>query len=132
MSDVYVGLPRKAKIGQYTFKIVLTTEEKNAELIDCDGLCDFEVFKIYLDENLPRQRAINVVHHELTHAINWVYGIDDGALEEAITTQVTNGLCALWINNPKTFDWFVKSVKKVIKESAVDEREEPPVESVEK
>lgn len=123
MSDVYLGLPRKAKIGQYTFRITLTTAEKNSILVDCDEMTDFVAFRIYIDENLHRQRAINVVQHELTHAINWVYGVDDGAEEETITTQHTNGLIELWVNNPKIFNWFVKSLRTMKRENAKEETE---------
>lgn len=121
MSDVYNGLPRRVKIGQYTFRIVITTADQNDILEGCDGITDFETFKIYLHEHLARQRAINVVQHELTHAINWVYGIDDGAEEEHITTQHTNGLIELWVSNPKVVNWFVKNLRAMKRENAKDE-----------
>ena len=123
MSEVYLGLPRRVRIGQYTFRISLTTAEKNAILTDCDGITDFESFRIFLDENLLRQRALNVVQHELTHAINWVYGIDDGAEEEHITTQHTNGLVEMWMSNPKVFNWIAKNLRIVKRENSKDEAE---------
>lgn len=121
MSDVYQGLPRRIKIGQYTFRIVITTPEAAPDLEGCDGITDFEKFRIYLDESLHRQRAINVVQHELTHAINWVYGVSDGAEEEHITTQHTNGLIELWVSNPKVFGWFAKSLRTMKRENAKDD-----------
>jgi hypothetical protein len=121
MSDVYAGLPRKVKVGAYTFRIHITTADKNDVLDGCDGITDFSKFHIYLDEHLARQRAINVVQHELTHAINWVYGIDDGALEEHITTQHTNGLVELWVSNPKVFNWIAKTLRAVKREAAKDD-----------
>ena len=121
MSDVYNGLPRRVKIGQYTFRITITTAKDNDVLEGCDGITDFEAFRIYLHEGIARQRAINVVQHELTHAINWVYGIDDGALEEHITTQHTNGLIELWVSNPKVMNWFVKNLRAMKRENAKDE-----------
>lgn len=123
MSEVYNGLPRRVKIGAYTFRITITNEEKCSDLVDCDGITVFENFRIYLDETLPRQRAINVVQHELTHAINWVYGIDDGAEEEHITTQHTNGLIEMWVSNPKVFNWTAKNLRLMKRENAVDEAE---------
>jgi hypothetical protein len=121
MSDVYNGLPRRVKIGQYTFRVLISKHSESPDLEHCDGLTDFEKFRIYLDESLPRQRAINVVQHEFTHAINWVYGVDDGAEEEHITTQHTNGLIEMWVSNPKVMNWFVKNLRAMKSENAKDE-----------
>lgn len=121
MSDVYHGLPRRIKIGQYTFRITVTTPAQHEILDGCDGITDFEAFRIYLHEGIALQRAINVVQHELTHAINWVYGIDDGAQEEHITTQHTNGLIEMWMSNPKVVNWFVKNLRLVKKLNSKDD-----------
>lgn len=121
MSDVYHGLPRRIKVGAYTFRVLIGTPETYSDLEGCDGITDFEKFRIYLHENIARQRALNVVQHELTHAINWVYGIDDGAQEEHITTQHTNGLVELQMSNPKVINWIVKTLRLVKKENAKDE-----------
>lgn len=124
MSDVvdpYHGLPRRVKIGQYTFRVIVSNAQDSPDLEGCDGITDFEKFRIYLDETLPFQRAVNVVQHELTHAINWVYGINDGADEEHITTQHTNGLVAMWVSNPKVVNWFVKTLRLMKRASEKDE-----------
>jgi hypothetical protein len=121
MSDVFHGLPRRIKVGQYTFRVLIGTPEVYADLDGCDGITDFEKFRITLHEGVALQRAINVVQHELTHAINWVYGIDDGAQEEHITTQHTNGLIELWMSNPKVVNWFVKNLRAVKRQNAKDE-----------
>ena len=121
MSDVFNGLPRRIKVGQYTFRVVISNATAHPDLEGCDGITDFEKFRIYLTESLHRQRAINVVQHELTHAINWVYGVDDGAEEETITTQHTNGLIELWVSNPKVFNWFAKSLRAMKRENAKDD-----------
>lgn len=121
MSDIYNGLPRRIRIGQYTFRVIVSNAEEHSVMTDCDGMADFETFRIYLDERLHRQRAVNVVQHELTHAINWVYGIADGADEEHITTQHTNGLIELWVSNPKVMNWFVKNLRAMKRENARDE-----------
>lgn len=123
MSEVYLGLPRKIRIGQYTFRITISNAEKHPVLDGNDGVTDFSQFRIYLDESLHRQRAINVVQHELTHAINWVYGVADGSEEEHITTQHTNGLIELWISNPKVFGWFARSLRTLKRENAQEEAE---------
>lgn len=121
MSDVFNGLPRRIKVGQYTFRVVISNETDQPDLEGCDGITDFAKFRIYLDETLHRQRAVNVVQHELIHAINWVYGVDDGAEEEHITTQVTNGLVELWMSNPKVVNWFVKNLRAMKRENARDD-----------
>lgn len=122
MSDVFNGLPRRIKVGQYTFRLAVTNATEQPDLQDRDGLTDFGTFRMYLDETLQRQRAVNVVQHELLHAINWVYGVDDGATEEHITTQVTNGLVELWMSNPKVVNWFVKNLRAMKRENAKDDQ----------
>lgn len=121
MSDAFVGLPRRIKVGQYTFRLMVTNPTEQPDLENCDGLTDFNKFHIYLDETMRRQRAINVVQHELIHAINWVYGVNDGAEEEHITTQVTNGLVEMWMSNPKVVNWFVKNLRVMKRENARDD-----------
>ncbi len=121
VADVFLGLPRRVKIGQYTFRIRISNPEESPDLEGCDGITDFETFRIYLDERMPLQRAVNVVQHELTHAINWVYGINDGADEEHITTQHTNGIVEMWISNPKVVNWFVKNLRAMKRANAKDE-----------
>lgn len=121
MSDIFNGLPRRIKVGQYTFRIVVTLPSENPDLNDNDGITDFETFRIYLHQNMHRQRAVNVVQHELIHAINWVYGVDDGAEEEHITTQVTNGLVEMWLSNPKVLSWLTKNLRTMKRENAKDE-----------
>lgn len=121
MSDVFTGLPRRIRVGQYTFRVVVAGAVENPDLEECDGITDFEKFRIYLNERLHRQRAVNVVQHELIHAINWVYGIDDGVTEEHITTQITNGLVELWLSNPKVVTWVTKNLRAMKRENAKDE-----------
>jgi hypothetical protein len=121
MNDVFTGLPRRVKIGQYTFRVLVSNATEAPILEDCDGITDFETFRIYVDESLHRQRAVNVVQHELTHAINWVYGISDGAEEEHITTQHTNGQIELWVSNPKVVNWFVKNLRAMRRENSKDD-----------
>lgn len=121
MNDVFNGLPRRVKIGQYTFRLTVSTPTENPILEGCDGITNFETFRIYLDDTLHRQRAVNVVQHELIHAINWVYGVNDGAEEEHITTQVTNGLVEMWMSNPKVVSWFNKNLRATKRENAKDE-----------
>ena len=48
-------------------------------------------------------------------------GIDDGAQEEAITTQHTNGLIEMWVSNPKVFNWFAKTLRAMKREAKKDE-----------
>jgi hypothetical protein len=121
MNDVFNGLPRRVKIGQYTFRLSISTPTETPILEGCDGITNFENFRIYFDDTLHRQRAVNVVQHELIHAINWVYGVNDGAEEEHITTQVTNGLVEMWMSNPKVVSWFNKNLRAMKRENAKDD-----------
>jgi hypothetical protein len=122
-TDVYRGLPRRIHVGATTFRVVITTPEAaegGQYLADADGCCVFDEFRLYLRDDLPLQRAVNVVKHEVTHAINWVYGVDDESTEEQFTTQHTNGELEVWVRNPRLLNWLVKQVRRMKKEASRD------------
>lgn len=118
--ETYKGLPRRIHVGPTTFRVVICRADDSAYLEDADGCCVFDEFRIYLRDTLPLQRAVNTVIHEVTHAINWVYGVTDDSTEEQFTTQHTNGLLEVWIRNPRLLNWKVKQLRRMKKEASRD------------
>lgn len=118
-TDPYKGLPRRIHVGHACFRVVIA-DESNEFLEDADGCAVFHEFRIYLRENLPLQLAVNVVQHEVTHCINWVYGVTDDSTEEQFTNQHTNGLQEVWLRNPRLLNWQVKQLRRMKKEASRD------------
>jgi hypothetical protein len=111
------GLPRKFKIGQYTYRLRFVSAAEYDGLSDAYGVCDHDALRIYVStepscaEN--PERLLNTVQHELTHAINHVWGIDDDTNEENMTGFHTNGTVALWLDNPKYLLWVRRLLREI-------------------
>lgn len=119
-NDVYKGLPRRVHVGGYTFRVAISTSDACEHLVDADGMCVFSELRIYLRADLDLQLAVNTVQHEVTHAINFVYGVTDDSTEEQFTTQHANGQTEVWLRNPRLMNWQVKQIRRLKKESSRD------------
>lgn len=120
VEDVYKGLPRRIHVGAYTFRVVIAAAAGHEHLEDADGMTVFDELRIYLRAGPNLQLALNTVMHEVTHAINWVYGVTDDSTEEQFTAQHTNGQLEVWMRNPRLLNWKVKQLRRIKKESSRD------------
>lgn len=109
MADVLKGLPTKVRVGQFTLKFQVVNETDHPDIKGSNGLTDFDNSVIYLHETFigknDAERTLNVVQHEVSHAINLVYGVSDESTEEQFVERNTNGLISFWIDNPKYEAW---------------------------
>jgi hypothetical protein len=113
MSDQFIKLPKKWKIGAYSFDVLIVPTD-DSELaggtdVGNDGLTVFSKQVVLLDESMMPERAAVIVLHEAIHIINWVYGVSDDSTEEEVTTQLSSGLMAFWRDNPKVMQWLSKA-----------------------
>ena len=106
--DIFKGLPRKWKVGSYTFKVEVVPHDHPQLNHENDGLTVFQEEVIYLNESMKPMRAAIVALHEAIHTINWVFGVRDGCEEETVTTQVSTGLMSFWQDNQKVMQWINK------------------------
>lgn len=105
------GLPEVAYVGQYEFALAAPAPGVYPELVESDGVTHFESDRrrILVSRALPFKRFVNVLLHELIHAIHWDRGVIDGDLEETVTAHQADGLTDFWIDNPKLADWFARA-----------------------
>lgn len=80
--------------------------------------------EIYLNNLLDTSRTLEVVLHEITHAINWVYDVDDGTEEENIAEKHGLGWSQFWLANPRFEAWLVHTLKSIRKERRKHDGEE--------
>jgi type I restriction-modification system DNA methylase subunit len=120
VSADFRGLPRRIHIGHFTFRIYLRDETGNAILADAWGNCDCQKAVIDIHKETPAWLAANTVQHEITHAINFVYGITDETTEEQFTTQHTNGLIEVLLKNPRYATWLARQLRAMRKEASHD------------
>lgn len=117
--DWHLGLPRRIAIGAYTYRIQIVPRD-HAKLEAADGISLLNEFRILFAEDIPFQRAAEVVHHEMSHCINWVYGVQDETDEEQFTTQNSKGWTDVRLRNPRLDNWMTKTLRRMRKESNHD------------
>jgi hypothetical protein len=117
--DSYKGLPRRITVGAFTFRVHIEPET-HPELVDAFGCCNTNKQLIYLREGQDAALALNTVVHELSHAVNWVYGVEDDSTEEQFTGSHTNGMIDMWMRNPRLFLWIAKLLRQAKKDASHD------------
>lgn len=116
MHELVAKLPKRAFIGLLEFRIEVVTEP--IEDGDCDGQTDLATRHVQIHRDLPFKRFVNVVLHELVHAINFDQGTTDMADEETFTNNLANGLTQFYLDNPRFASWFDRAFKAIRKEQA--------------
>lgn len=120
---VYDKLPKKVWVGtqEFTLRVearsnpVLKAHEEGEP--NSDGLTvfdesphasvkDWKPWSIYLADDMSPPLFLETVWHELTHAINWAYDIEDGVEEEFIADKHGKAWSQFWIANPRFARWW--------------------------
>lgn len=118
------SLPRKAWIGSYEFPLrlvppddpVLATDAEPCEFDDGAMVAEESTRGIYIAANLDRRKLLEIFHHEITHAINWVNDIDDGVDEETIALKHGEAWSAFWLDNPRVQRWHTVTLNAIRRE----------------
>ncbi len=120
-------LPRKLWIGAYEFKVNYTAADTPA-LCGEDGQMEADGRRciIWLSDDMDTRRLLEIVLHEITHAINWVHDIDDDdktvqVLEEDVAEKHGKAWAALWLDNPRFERWFAYVLARIRRERRVDD-----------
>lgn len=114
--DVYAGLPRRFQVGPHVWRIAVVAPS-HPMLVGCDGLAVFAEYKIYLDKTLSLSRAVEVVTHELSHAINHNGNVGDDSTEENFVTVHSAGQVELFMRHARLHDWHTRSIRRMRREA---------------
>lgn len=99
-------LPPTVRIGLHEFRITKLSAQKAASDRRY-GSCSTTEQEITLQEWFPtRYKAVETFLHELSHAIYWVQGVDDGDKEERTVNLFATGWAAFHRDNPWFLDWL--------------------------
>lgn len=107
-----MDLPKPIKVGHYKVVFKEVTADYEHEEDDTKDAWGFYVPKykvIYLDPELAELPIMlaEVVIHEVQHAINDVYGVEeDNHSEEKMVTQGARGWTQVMIDNPELMDFI--------------------------
>lgn len=114
-----IPLPRKVWVGPYEFPVrVVPTSDPVLDSGVADGATVTleEGRGIFLSEQLDRRKLLEIVTHEVTHAINWAYDIEDGVEEEAIASQHGIAWSQFLLDNPRYQRWLTSTLNAIRRE----------------
>lgn len=97
------------KIGPYDFTLLPMPGEM-ADRNGAAGCTDILDFTILIDVRRKPRYIVDTLLHEITHAIWFVWNIQDRDDEERTVTAIGTGLATVWRDNPEVFKWIAKRV----------------------
>lgn len=120
-------LPGKLWIGTFEVPLRVVPPSHDALTDDDDGtqsngmsVTDEDTIGIWIASNLPTRKRLEIVLHEITHLIDWAYGIDDDdgktVTEEQVAEQHGKAWTQLYLDNPRFLKWLVFTVDKIRKD----------------
>lgn len=133
-----VQIPGKLFVDNYEFELRLISpgDQANAQLDKANRLL-FEqdeglmlsgpaVYAIWLSASLTPRRRLEIVFHEITHAINWAHGIEDAreyvhVSEEQLADKHGKAWSQFWLDNPRFLLWLQYTLSRI----RLDQRTEP-------
>jgi len=111
-----VSPPTKVWVGTYEFTLDFLPPDHPSLMVrgkTNDGCTDVEEQEIAVAAHLDDRKMLEIVWHELTHAINWVYDITDGAREETIARKHGVAWSTFWMDNPHYVRWYQYVANKI-------------------
>lgn len=110
-------LPKTVRVGPFDFHIVPMDMHK-ATANSRYGECSSIEMKISIQEEFSSPiKAVDTVLHEISHAIFWAYGLEDGDKEERTVSTFGTAWTQVWRDNPKLLAWVGKWVQSTNGES---------------
>ena len=86
-------------------------EPTHKSVQDSFGFVDFEDEVIGLNTDQSPEALHDTFLHELIHAICYVMSVKMKEGEEQMTRRLATGLCTVWKDNKKVFDWWQNLIK---------------------
>lgn len=98
------------RIGYADFSI-FTTDEDRKEIDNAMGICYPNLHEIFISTKYNEIETVNTLIHEILHAVYHQANLECGDTEERLVCTLTNGLVAVFRNNPQ----LVKYIKRLNK-----------------
>lgn len=87
-------------VGGQKWSIYLVSPKSKYLLSDgdrCQGLCDYNTCKIFLDRSLSEPALEDTLIHELFHAANYVSGAEDAYNKDpSVEERIVRALTPIW------------------------------------
>ena len=122
MSDLLKTLPRRIKIGHYTWRVVVGDSVTHPEQLEgAHGLTDYDTLKIYIRADEALSITVDTVLHELDHAINYAANLTDNSLEEEYVTRGTTVRLDTYLRNPRLWVWMNRAMRELKRDARSEE-----------
>lgn len=110
--------PTKVWVAPYEFPLHFVPPDA-PELEGADGMTDTseEGRGIWINAALDDRKTLEIVWHEVTHAINWVHDVTNRMRSEEVLAR-KHGIAwsQFWLDNPKFIRWYDSVVKRIHRE----------------
>ena len=112
MTTKRVNRPKTVKVKNNEYKIVSKTREWKEEN-GAYGMIHFDKNLIEIANSQSKQNLVDTVLHEILHAIVEEYKIKftHHKVEERIVTHISQGLTAVFKDNPNLIEWIKEKSK---------------------
>ena len=108
-----IKLPTKIKLGFNEITLKKMESGISLDIGDQQGSYSYRTNTIYLDEeNLEGAQGVDLVLHELGHAIVYQYRISEVKDEEHTVNSMASGYTEIFKRNPLLLKWIIKELGK--------------------
>jgi hypothetical protein len=105
------SLPDTIRVGPYDMRL-LPMDGSHADAAGVFGYFKRRDQVIAIDVSHVSSAALaDTLLHEITHAIWWVYGLEDKDEEERTVATLSTGWTQVYRDNPALLDWIRKALK---------------------
>lgn len=108
-------LPKQIKLGHFLIDIELIDGQLSLNIAEQQGSYVAREQIIYLDKDIMQgqaSQAINLIIHELMHAIYYQYNLNIQSSEEDIVNAMSNGMTEL-LTRTDLLSWIKHKLKEV-------------------
>jgi len=110
MASLLSQCPERVWIGTVEFALNLVpAEHEKLDGGESDGCSEWNPPALYVCNSLRLSELLETMWHELTHAVDFVSDIEDGAIEEDIADKHAKVWSQFWINNPSFQRWWTQA-----------------------
>lgn len=106
------ALSDSIRVAGFDLRIEKWTHQQAASMARYGEFSSIEQ-TIRIQNDMPsRFKAVDTVMHEISHAIFWAYGIEDGDKEERVVSVLGTAWMALHRDNPWLAGWVTVALNK--------------------
>ena len=106
-------LPKRVQLGHNTIQLKTIESGVALDIGDQQGSYSYRANIIYLDEErLEGSQGVELLLHEIGHAIFYQYNLEKTKEEESIVNAMSQGYTEILKRNPLLLKWIIQELGK--------------------